>query len=270
MSVCPPPFNRALAALWGGGFGVDVVIIALMTTAAGPRVLASGEETPGAGPNVSPNQSVALDDPTVPPDGDRPAPSEATTPLSRDADAEAPRPSPSMPTRRIERREASAGATSPLADRGTPWYRTGLGALAIVLALVGGVYWLVRRWMPAARLADGGVMRVVARTPLGPKHHAALVQLGRRFVIVGLSPDGARTLSEITDPDEVADLIGRTAARGGPAPIAFDAQLTRELGEYRDELEDKSDEVRITRPTTRPGGAPLTDLLQKLRALRTK
>jgi flagellar biogenesis protein FliO len=139
-----------------------------------------------------------------------------------------------------------------------------------VLALVGGVFWLVRRWTPALRVADGHLMRVVARTSLSPKHHAALLQLGRRLVLVAVSPGGVETLCEITDPGEVGELTGRTARAMAPNPAGFDGQLNRELAEYREELHDDAGATPVSRSPRRPDYEPLTDLLHRLRALRAK
>lgn len=270
MSERPTPFNRAPNVAVRGLFMVSAATVVLLVMVAGSPVLGSDDELPGASRSVSLNQSVALDEleesPAISvraPSAPRPAPSDNT-------DGEVLSGAPSTPPRRIERRGAAEAGAEPLGERDTPWYRTGIGALGVVLVLVGGIYYLVRRWMPASRLADGSTMRVVARTSLSPKHHAALVQLGRRFVMVAVSPNGAETLCEITDPDEVAELIGRTAGQTAPARAGFDDQLARELAEYREDLEDETGAARVTRSSRRLGREPLTDLLHRLRALRTK
>lgn len=91
--------------------------------------------------------------------------------------------------------------------RRLPWYRSGVASLVIVLLLLAGIYWAVRRWVPIAKAPDNRVIQVVARTAISPKQGLALVRLGRRFVLVGTSPDRMDVLADVSDPAEVADLV---------------------------------------------------------------
>lgn len=91
--------------------------------------------------------------------------------------------------------------------RRVPWYRSAVASLVIVLLLLGGVYWAVRRWVPVARAPDNRVIQVVARTAISPKQGLALVRLGQRFVLVGTSAERMDTLTDVSDPAEVADLL---------------------------------------------------------------
>jgi flagellar biogenesis protein FliO len=154
--------------------------------------------------------------------------------------------------------------TSPLPS---PWYRTGPGALGIVLALVGVLYMAARRWLPSAKAADTGALRVVARTSLTPRHAAALLQLGRRFVLVGVSPGRLQTLSEVADPDEVADLLIRTGLSKPSARSSFDAVLKTQAEEFGDGLRpdpegNESPGFAMGHPCNGVGG-----LLRRLRSL---
>lgn len=141
-----------------------------------------------------------------------------------------------------------------------PWYRNGLGSLAIVLAAIALAYYLLRRWMPSTKARETGLLRVVARTHLTAKQHAALIQLGRRFVLVGVSPDRLTILTEIRDADEVAELAARSGAR---SIQAFDEQLMDEATLY----EGMKDEP-ASRHAVGKHGEPVKDLLAKLRKLR--
>ncbi len=141
----------------------------------------------------------------------------------------------------------------------------------IVLAIMGGLYYGVRRWVPSTRAADNGIVRVVGRTPLTPKHHVALVQLGRRYVAVGVSGDRIERLCEIDDAEEVAELAARVGAgevRGGNG---FDELLFRETSEYRDPSDGPGEEARkqLDAVTARNRG-PLKDLIRRLQKLNAK
>ena len=145
-----------------------------------------------------------------------------------------------------------------------------MGLLAVVLALVAVVFWAVRRWVPAARAVDGGVLRVVGRASVAPKHHVSLVQLGRRFVMIGVSPDRLSTLCEVSDPEEVAELATRLAARTGRGEDAFDEQLFREVASYAEPPEEVVDDIPRNARGAWRHRRPLTDLLGKLRTLQAR
>ena len=151
----------------------------------------------------------------------------------------------------------------------TPWYRTGLGSLTIVLLLVGGVAWAVRRWMPGSRIREDGLLRVVARASLTTKSNVALIRLGRRFILLGVSGDRVSMLTEVTDPEEVSEL----ALRIGPVPTVtrsvFDRTLDAESKEYEHAAQEpEADVVPPARRRIRKS-ASLQDLLAKIRTLQT-
>jgi len=117
---------------------------------------------------------------------------------------------------------------------GSGWLRT-LLALAAVVAVIFVLRYLLRR-MGASGLPQRhrDVMRVLARSHLTARQQLFLVELGRRLVLVGCGPTGLRTLAEVKDPDEIAEVLaaaesGRTGLggsfmsilkrriRGGPA-----------------------------------------------------
>ena len=177
--------------------------------------------------------------------------------------------------RGVRRSSPSVTARRP-ADRETPWYRSGIGALAIVLVTVAGGYWLVRRYLPSARTTGSNALRVVARTSVTSKHHLALVQLGRRFVLVGVSGDRLQTLSEVTETQEVAEVAAQTGATLAGRPNEFDDLLVKESADYHEDPDaDDVEDLALASPTpTQAGsaraGKPVADLLDRLRALQSK
>ncbi len=160
-----------------------------------------------------------------------------------------------------------------------PWYRTGIGALSIVLVVIGAAVWCVRRWMPTFGGTGCAVLNVVGRVGLSPKHSVALVSLGRRFVLVGLSGDRMTRICEVSDPQEVAELtlrLGQTGSTGKPVSTggeakAFESLLAGEVNEYASV--PKPADNGASRATERRGKAsrePVGALLERLRSLQVK
>ena len=138
--------------------------------------------------------------------------------------------------------DSSAGdknaSTGVLNGWWSQWGRTA-GALAIVIALILGLRFVLRRLSSSARgstATAAKAMNVLAKlTPL-PRQHLLLVQVGRRLVMVGSGPGGMSRLCEITDPDEVACLI--EVARTGKGEL------------FADLIRKRTDEFDSTAPKT--------------------
>jgi Flagellar biosynthesis protein, FliO len=73
-------------------------------------------------------------------------------------------------------------------------------AIALVLAIVGGLATVARRFMPRPSTST---VQVVGRTNLSPKHSVYLLQVGRRVLLVGTGPQGAPSL--ISELDEIPE-----------------------------------------------------------------
>jgi flagellar biogenesis protein FliO len=101
------------------------------------------------------------------------------------------------------RRDASSTASS------APAVLSMFGSLAVVIGLFLGLVWLLRRGAPkAARLLPAGVVEVLGRSPLAGRQQMHVIRFGTRLLLVTVSPDGAETLAEITEPAEVDRLAG--------------------------------------------------------------
>ncbi len=88
--------------------------------------------------------------------------------------------------------------------------RTG-GALVVVLGLIGGAWWWLRRsgMAPAQR---GGAFEVVARYPMGRGQQVLIARFGPRVLCLQQTREGLRTLSELTDQDDVTTLMAQARA----------------------------------------------------------
>lgn len=84
-----------------------------------------------------------------------------------------------------------------------------VGVLVVVLATAGATLpWLKRHIPGAVQPLPESVVQVLGRRPLDPRTSLQLIRVGTRVLVVGLGPDGARTLAEITEPIEVDVLVG--------------------------------------------------------------
>lgn len=128
--------------------------------------------------------------------------------------------------------DESAGATGWMAGIGGEFART-LGGLAVVLGLLIGMYLLVRRFggpMAGAK-RPAGVLEIMARYPIGRRQHLVLLKMGRRLLLLHQTGTEMRTLTDVSDPNEVADLIARVES--GSRDGRFNAALEREASSYR-------------------------------------
>ncbi len=89
-----------------------------------------------------------------------------------------------------------------------------LGALTVVVGLAFAAKWWLRRTGIATRM-QGGAFEIVARHSVGRGQNILLVRFGPRLLCVEQARDGLRTLSELTDPAQVAATMAE--ARGGDA-----------------------------------------------------
>jgi flagellar biogenesis protein FliO len=85
------------------------------------------------------------------------------------------------------------------------------GALVVVVGIAFAAKWWLRRTGLAARV-QGGTFEVIARQPVGRGQHVLVARFGPRLLCVQQTRDGLRTLSELTDPTEVAAALAQ--ARG--------------------------------------------------------
>lgn len=154
---------------------------------------------------------------------------------SQDAVA-TPTPTPAPEERRISRKLIDRPESSSYLGGFLAW--TG-----VVMLLLGGALWLLRRFGRGSRLLDGGgLIRVLARRPLGPKQEIFLVEVGAKAFLIGSTRDQLRTLGEFAQPDEVAALRAgredsvrpsfRESLRERETPVAG-ASIADELAEIR-------------------------------------
>lgn len=139
--------------------------------------------------------------------------------LARPALAQS-RAAPAPPSERAAALPAAAPLKLELPDESNPQDRERsadgplsilgvLGSLAVVLGLFFLLAWLLKRAAPKTSAAlPASVVEPLGRAPLGPRQYVHLLRVGNKLLLVSLSPGGAETLTEITDPVEVDRLAG--------------------------------------------------------------
>jgi len=115
-------------------------------------------------------------------------------------------PIPIAPPSKSSRSDAPASPkpTTPMGALATV-----IGSLAIVLGLFLLVVWFTRRALPNASTSlPAEVIETLGRAPLGTRQNMHLVRVGNKLLLLCVSANGADTLTEITDREEVDRIAG--------------------------------------------------------------
>lgn len=125
-----------------------------------------------------------------------------------------------------------------------------------VLALLAGLFVLLRRFVQRSKFLGADVIRILARKPLAPRQQVFLVEVGSKVFLVGATKDRLSTLGEIGNPDDVTSLRSMSpAANPDSVGRAFQETLREGLKEAEhepperesyDHLVDELKEIRKT------------------------
>ncbi len=103
------------------------------------------------------------------------------------------------------------GAATPSTSSGGWWI--GTAGVAVALAVFGGVSVAAKRFGLGPKSSEVGLLKVVGKTSLSPKHTVYLLRAGDRVLIVGTGPQGSPTLLGEMPADE-AGVSSPMMARG--------------------------------------------------------
>jgi flagellar protein FliO/FliZ len=107
-------------------------------------------------------------------------------------------------------------------------------ALGLVLAVIFGAAWLLRRVKGLGRNA-AGALDIIADLPVGQKERAVLVRVGNQQLLLGVAPGRVTTLHVLTEPVNItpptsgSGLTGNTD-RGTTDRPNFKSLLMKSLG----------------------------------------
>ncbi|MFK7789419.1 MAG: FliO/MopB family protein [Phycisphaeraceae bacterium] len=129
---------------------------------------------------------------------------------------------------------------------GDGWLLSTLAALGVVLAIVFGIRWLLKRGgVVSTATPQGGIVEVLSRTTVAPRSHVILMRVGSRILIVSDSTTGMRTLASVQDAEEVAELLGTIdSAKSTSMTQNFGSVMKKLSGQWSaedDVLDDASD-----------------------------
>jgi flagellar protein FliO/FliZ len=89
-----------------------------------------------------------------------------------------------------------------------------VGALAVVLALLGGLAWLLRRGHLARRRSTG--MGIESAISLGERRSLVVVSVEGRRLLVGLAPNHVSLVTEL-GPAPFEEALAQASGSAGPA-----------------------------------------------------
>jgi len=155
-------------------------------------------------------------------------------------------------------RDPAAPTTAPasLEAYRLDWTRVAL-SLAAVLALIAVLRLAAKRWVVNTTSGTGRAVRMLGRTLIAPRQQIVILQVGRRVIIAADCAGQLTTLACLTEPDEVASLLGQL---DGQALEPATAGFTKWFGRAREQFEESAD-VSPAALATGPAAAsvPLTE-----------
>lgn len=238
-----------------GGVALGVAAAALADeswwAALGPRAEAEHTSAQRASPFANPSAAS-----TTPPANEATGAKTPIAPPSTSTQSLVKQPTSTLPlapshAARVQRKAASQSLDwDALTNTGA--------SLGIVLAVLTAMVWVLRRTGPkSASPLPKEVFEVLGRAPLASRQQAHLVRCGRKLLLVAMTPGGAETLTEITDPEEVDHLAGLCqASRDGSSTGAFQSVLAQFERDPRAAVElSATDQHELQRQEHRRHGA---------------
>ena len=143
------------------------------------------------------------------------------------------------------RNRANPGATVDLK-------RVGL-SLMLVLGVIFAARFAMKKLFPAVSVGrNSQVISVVSRSVIGPKQQFLLVKLGKRLVLIGDSGVSMSPLAEITDPSEVAELVGQLQSESNHSSVGAFASMFRKAEAQFEPEDDRA----LATPTATQAARP--------------
>ncbi len=100
-----------------------------------------------------------------------------------------------------------------------------MGGLLLVLAIIGGIAWLIKRFSLISTAA-AGVVKVVAATGVGQRERVVVVEIDNTWLVLGVAPGRVNKLYAMNKPS--ADATNATA-QNNPLVEEFATQLNQSM-----------------------------------------
>lgn len=153
------------------------------------------------------------------------------------------RPAAEAPVGRLESQPLRTAAAPGSSDQDTsqvpdssPFSITrAMLALGLVLSLILLLRWAGRRFFgPNISAGPTRVVQVLSRSVITPKQQVLLMQVGRRVLVVADNGTQMRTLAQLDDSDEVAELVGQLQQEKGESLVRTFGSLFRKQEQQYD------------------------------------
>lgn len=106
-----------------------------------------------------------------------------------------------------------------------------IASLAIVLGLFFLLTWFLKKNAPAGtQTLPREAVEVLGRLPFGAKQHLQLVRVGSKLVLVSVSQNGTEPICEITDPQQVEQLLAVCKGRAPGSMTESFRQMLDQVG----------------------------------------
>jgi flagellar biogenesis protein FliO len=149
-------------------------------------------------------------------------------------------PPTSKPRSMVSQRKLNESLQNAAGSRGegnSAWVFHTLTSLGVVIALI-----LLMRWgwakLGGHVTASGGIgasaaVEVLSRTTIAPRNHILLVRVANRILVLGDSVQGLSQLSQIEDPQQVAEILAAiSASQNNSMTNRFNQMLGRFNSDY--------------------------------------
>ncbi len=89
----------------------------------------------------------------------------------------------------------------------------------VVLLVIAGIAWVLRRVLPGQGLSQTGVIKQVGGVQLGPRERVVVLEVSGRWLVVGVSPGQMTALGEV-EPEITAPVSSNAPLNNGVDPQA--------------------------------------------------
>lgn len=143
-----------------------------------------------------------------------------------------------------------------------------MAMIFVVLVVAGFALWMglavFRKFMPGSKnIFSCAAIEVLGRTHVEQQKYVALMRVGKRLLVVGVSGAGFDNLAEITDEEEVADIMAVAAPKNSAGKNLFHRLFQKQL-QQQDESAGEADKPEGNKPVDNR----LEDIQARIRSLR--